>query len=78
MKAGQQPVAIGLGMKRDNLISFQLNGDAGDLAEVGRERRGGAGGGQQGVDLPRRECEIGRSCRLIDSRWKGENELWFL
>ena len=46
LKAGKQPVAVDLGLERDDLVAFELNGDAGeDLAEVGGKGRGGAGGG---------------------------------
>ena len=46
LKAGEQPVAIDLGLERDDLVAFELDGDASeDLAEVGGKGRGGAGGG---------------------------------
>ncbi|MDQ2948620.1 MAG: hypothetical protein M3Y27_22235 [Acidobacteriota bacterium] len=53
LEASEEPVAIHVGVKRNDLGAFELDGDAGeDLAEVGGEGRGGAGGGEEGIDLP--------------------------
>ena len=46
LEAGEEPVAIDVGVERNDLGAFELDGNAGeDLAEIGSEGRGGAGGG---------------------------------
>ena len=53
LKAGEEPVELSLGLARDDLAAFEKNRNIGeDLADIGCERRGGAGRCEEGFDLP--------------------------